>query len=101
MNDSPMQHEEPAVVVNYFIDESGTPTLFGHRGKPIVGMETSRYFLLGKLDVDDPDALGNALRELRQTLLADPFFNTAPSMQPEAGKTALAFHAKDDLAEVR
>ena len=40
------------VVVHYFIDEAGTPTLFGHRGKVLVGTDqTSQYFLLGKLEV--------------------------------------------------
>src|SRR5438132_14077022 len=34
-------------------------------------------------------------------LLADPYFNLAPSMKPKEGKTAVIFHAKDDLAEVR
>ena len=41
------------------------------------------------------------LRELRERLLADPYFKNVPSMQLEGGKTALAFHAKDDLPEVR
>jgi hypothetical protein len=34
-------------------------------------------------------------------LLADPYFHGVPSMQPEQKKTAVAFHAKDDLPEVR
>ena len=45
--------------------------------------------------------MGQALHELRKQLLADPYFNSAPSMKPEEGKTAVIFHAKDDLAEVR
>src|SRR5262249_46070846 len=32
---------------------------------------------------------------------ADPYFRSAPSMQPEQRKTAVSFHAKNDLAEVR
>jgi ribosomal protein S18 acetylase RimI-like enzyme len=38
---------------------------------------------------------------LRQRLLADPLLNAVPSMQPERGKTARFFHAKDDVPEVR
>lgn len=38
---------------------------------------------------------------LRKTLLADTYFRNVPSMQPEKKKTALAFHAKDDIPEVR
>lgn len=34
-------------------------------------------------------------------LLADPNFKRVPSMQPQQKKTAIAFHAKDDLPEVR
>jgi hypothetical protein len=33
--------------------------------------------------------------------MADPYFRRIPSMQPEQRKTAVAFHAKDDVAEVR
>jgi hypothetical protein len=92
--------EDESVVVHYFIDEAGDPVLFGKR-KVIVGTQCSRYFLLGKLEVGDPVALAQALNDLRKQLLADPYFNSAPSMKPEEGKTAIAFHAKDDLAEVR
>jgi hypothetical protein len=38
---------------------------------------------------------------LRGALLEDPYFRGVPSMQPGARKTAVAFHAKDDVAEVR
>ena len=88
------------VVVHYFIDEAGDSTLFSRR-KIIVGSGSSRYFLLGKLEIGDAAAVGQALHELRKQLLADPYFNSAPSMKPEEGKTAVIFHAKDDLAEVR
>lgn len=86
----------------YFVDEAGDPTLFGSRGKVMLGSEgCSRYFMLGVVDVANPQALGAALESLRQSLLADPYFHGVPSMQPERRKTALAFHAKDDVAEVR
>jgi len=92
--------EKTPVVVHYFIDEAGDPVLFGRR-KVVVGTQSSRYFLLGKLEIGNPDALARALYALRKQLLADPYFNTAPSLKPEEGKTAVIFHAKDDLAEVR
>jgi hypothetical protein len=56
---------------------------------------------LGLLDVANPDALALEMETLRADLLADPYFKGVPSMQPEARKTALAFHAKDDVPEVR
>ncbi len=33
--------------------------------------------------------------------MSDPYFKDVPSMQPAQKKTALGFHAKDDLPEVR
>ncbi|MDI6769775.1 MAG: hypothetical protein QMD04_08875 [Anaerolineales bacterium] len=41
------------------------------------------------------------MNAIRTQLLAGPYFKKVPSMQPEARKTALAFHAKDDVPEVR
>lgn len=86
----------------YFVDEAGDPTLFGSRGKVIVGTEgCSRFFILGLGDVEDPTRLTADLAALRARLVADPYFKDVPSMQPEQRKTALVFHAKDDLPEVR
>jgi len=86
----------------YFVDEAGDAVLFNRKGRVIVGTEgCSRYFILGLLDVTDPTSLHAQMEDLRARLLADPYFRGVPSMQPEARKTALAFHAKDDLPEVR
>lgn len=43
----------------------------------------------------------NELLGLRQRLLSDPYFKDVPSFAPDQKKTAIAFHAKDDVAEVR
>jgi len=84
------------------VDEAGDGTLFSRKGKVIVGTPgCSCFFILGLVDIPDPVTLGHDLDDLRTQLLADPYFNGVPSMQPEARKTALAFHAKDDLPEVR
>ncbi|MFM9964348.1 MAG: DUF3800 domain-containing protein [Planctomycetaceae bacterium] len=90
-------------VINYFIDEAGGPVLFDRRGKKVLVGEvgTSKYFILGKLLVDDCDALRDSLNQLRANLLADPYFRKVESMKPERQKTAIMFHAKDDLPEVR
>lgn len=90
-------------ILHYFVDEAGDPSLFqGRRGKPIMGTPgCSRYFILGKLEVDDPADLAAKLQALRADLVADPYFAGVESFRPERGKTALAFHAKDDLPEVR
>ena len=91
-----------AQVLHYFADEAGDPTLFSGRGQVLVGTEgCSSHFILGVLAVADPPALSAELESLRAALLADPYFKDVPSMQPARRKTALGFHAKDDVPEVR
>ena len=66
-----------------FVDEAGTPTLFHESGKPIADTYgCSRFFILGKLEVEDPPALAAALTELRQKMLADPLFAGTESFKP-------------------
>jgi hypothetical protein len=87
---------------NLFADEAGDGTLFDRKGRAIVGTEgCSRFFALGLLQVNDPGTLAIEFNNLRTRLLADPYFKNVPSMQPANLKTSLAFHAKDDLPEVR
>jgi len=86
----------------YFVDEAGDPVPFNRRKRVVVGTEgCSKFFVLGLLDVDAPDALASELAELRVRLLADPYFKGVRSVLPTARKTAVAFHAKDDIPEVR
>ena len=97
-----MQTGRPLSSRNYFIDEAGNGELFDRQGRVIVGTEgCSLYFMIGLLDVGKPETLTAEMENLRINLLADPYFKGVPSMQPEARKTALFFHAKDDLPEVR
>lgn len=91
-----------APVRHFFVDEAGDLTLFDRRGRVLIGEPGSSHtFLVGLCEVPDPVAAHAAMESLRRDLLADPYFSGVPSMQPAAGKTALAFHAKDDVAEVR
>ena len=86
----------------YFVDEAGDPVLFNQRKQIVVGKEgCSTYFILGLLQVPDPTTLGHELLDLRRQLLADPYFKNVQSMQPVRRKTAIAFHAKDDIPEIR
>lgn len=86
----------------YFVDEAGDPVLFSGGGRILVGTPgCSRFFILGLLDVKTPEALSRDMETLRLRLLEDPYFRNVPSMQPEDRKTSNAFHAKDDLPEVR
>lgn len=93
----------PVSVRSYFVDEAGDAVLFSKRGKKIiVGTPgCSRFFILGMVDIPDVATVSRELSALRAELLADPYFKDVPSMQPEAHKTADAFHAKDDVPEVR
>jgi hypothetical protein len=92
----------PPTVRHYFVDEAGDPMLFNRKKRLIVGEAgSSNYFILGKVDVENPTSVADGLNALRERLLADPYFQGVPSMQPEQKKTALGFHAKDDLPEVR
>ena len=93
---------EPTGACHYFVDEAGDGTLFNKKKQVVVGQEgCSSHFILGVLQVDQPKVLHDALETLRAQLQADPYLTKVPSLQPERGKTALAFHAKDDCAEVR
>ncbi|MEA3412574.1 MAG: DUF3800 domain-containing protein [Pseudomonadota bacterium] len=88
--------------IHYFVDEAGDPTLFNRKGHIIVGDNgCSNYFMLGKMEIDAPIEMARDLDALRAGLLADPYCKHVPSMQPENRKTAVAFHAKDDLPEIR
>lgn len=88
--------------MHHFIDEAGDLSLFSRRKQVVLGTEgVSNYFMVGVAHVPDPIALESALTELRAELLADPFLNRVPSLDPARRKTAVCFHAKDDLPEVR
>lgn len=89
-------------VKHFFVDEAGDLTLFDKRKRIVVGNEgVSRCFIVGLVDLPDPEGAHKKLEELRHELLADPYFRGVPSMQRNARKTAICFHAKDDLPEVR
>ena len=86
----------------YFVDEAGDGNLFSRKGHVIIGSPgCSRFFNLGILDIPNPSSLVVQFGELRNRILADPYFKDIPSLQLDARKTALAFHAKDDIPEVR
>lgn len=97
--DTPIEHED---IQELFVDEAGDPTLFANRRRAIVGTDgCSRFFMLGKLEVADASGLSQRLKQLRKHLCAHPYFNGVPSFDPNRRKTAVTFHAKDDLPEVR
>lgn len=93
---------QPETCHYFFVDEAGDFSLFDRKGQVLVGREgVSKTIMVGFARLGDPAQAEKVLGDLRASLLADPYFLGVPSMQPQARKTALAFHAKDDLPEVR
>lgn len=96
MNDS------PASTYRYFVDEAGDLTFFDNRGRSLLGQDgVSSCFIVGAALIHEPEALAENLNQLRESLVSDPYFAGVPSMSPRTRKTAVAFHAKNDLPEVR
>jgi hypothetical protein len=93
---------ESKTVRHYFVDEAGDLTLFDKKGRVLLGTEgVSNFFMVGVAHLPDPELARVKLESLRARLLADPYFKDVPSFQPAAMKTAIMFHAKNDLPEVR
>lgn len=87
---------------HFYVDEAGDLTLFGRRGKDVIGSEgVSKCFMVGMAHVLEPDRVGCEMEALRRELLDDPYLKAIPSMQSGDGKTARCFHAKNDCPEVR
>ena len=82
----------------YFVDETGDPVFYDHRGNLIVGQEGCSPILgLGFVETTAPVPIRRALAELHSQISADKYLQAIPSIQ----KTNRAFHAKDDTPEVR
>lgn len=82
----------------FFVDESGDPTFYDRNGNLIVGQGgCSSLLILGMVEISDPVPLRQAILGLQTAIANDPYFAEFPSIQ----KTKIAFHAKDDLPEVR
>ncbi len=86
----------------YYVDETGDFNLFNKKGQIIVGNEgVSNFLMVGVADIPNPIEFAKSLEDLRKNLLNDPYYKDVPSMQLSNKKTALLFHAKNDLPEIR
>lgn len=82
----------------FFVDEAGDPAFFAKGKKLIVGTEgCSKTLSIGSLRTYDPQAIRDKLAEIRLHIANDRYFKDIPSI----AKTLRAFHAKDDVPEVR
>ncbi len=88
--------------VAYYVDEAGDGVLFGPRGRDrLRDADANQFFMLGMVTCADDFGVTRQLASLRANLMANALYAGIPSMQPNANKTARAFHAKDDHPEVR
>ncbi len=82
----------------FFVDEAGDPTFYDKNGTYIVGQEgCSQILLVGFIRTSNPALLRKEVLQLKNEIISDPFYKNIPSLQ----KTTIAFHAKDDIPEVR
>lgn len=82
----------------YFVDEAGDPSFYDRQGNVIIGQEgCSKVLILGFLQSEQPAQIRTALQVTQQTLANDPYLQGIPSLK----KSLRAFHAKDDVPEVR
>lgn len=82
----------------FFVDESGDPTFYDRNGNLIVGQSgCSPILIIGFVETQSPKSLRQAILELQQEIVQDAYFQDIPSIR----KTAVAFHAKDDIREIR
>jgi hypothetical protein len=93
---------QPTSAITYYVDEAGDGVLFGPRGRNrLLDPDAQQFFMLGMVCCAQETEATRALNRLREELMAHPLYSSIYSLQPEAQKTARAFHAKDDHAEVR
>ena len=82
----------------FFVDESGDPTFYDRDGNLIVGQAgCSPILLLSFIETPNPQSIRQAVLDLQHEITHDPYLQDVPSIR----KTAVAFHAKDDMPEVR
>jgi hypothetical protein len=88
--------------VTYYVDEAGDGVLFGQKGRDrLADADAPQFFMMGMVRCEADEAVTRSLEELRAALQRNPLYATIYSLKPEAQKTARAFHAKDDHAEIR
>jgi hypothetical protein len=91
-----------AATVTYDVDEAGDGVLFGPQGRDRLQDEDApQFFMLGMVRCPDEAGVAGPLGELRAALQKNPLYATIHSLRPQEQKTARAFHAKDDHAEIR
>ncbi|MEI8390562.1 MAG: DUF3800 domain-containing protein [bacterium] len=82
----------------FFVDESGDATFYNGKNELILGQDgCSPILILGLIKTKSPSLLRTELEKLRQQVINNPYFQGIPSLK----STALSFHAKNDIPEIR
>jgi hypothetical protein len=82
----------------YFVDESGDSTFFNKYGKCLLGHNgCSPVLILGFIRTDNPQKIRETVAALHKEIETNEYLKDIPSLN----KTKTAFHAKDDVPEVR
>ena len=81
----------------FFVDESGDPVFFNKYGECLLGEGVSAILLIGFITTKNPTQLRKCLLDLHKEVISDEYFKDVPSIE----KTKIAFHAKDDIPEIR
>ena len=82
----------------FFVDESGDTTFYNRNKEWVVGNEgVSKILIMGFIRTTEPEFLRDNLNRLHKEIANNSYFHGVPSIT----KTNLAFHAKDDIPEVR
>lgn len=82
----------------FYFDESGSPAILGHHGKNLLekGL-TSKIFLVGYVQTENPHDFLVGLENLRHSLMHDEYLAAIPSIK----NLKNGFHANKDCLEVR
>ena len=82
----------------FFVDESGDTTFYNKKGASILGQEgCSPLLIIGFIQACNPKLLREKILTLHKEIAGDAYLQNIPSLR----KTKIAFHAKDDVPEVR
>lgn len=83
----------------FFVDECGDPNFYKKGSKQIIVGEEgcSLCFGVGFLRTSNPEQIRQTLANLRQEVATSKYLKSVPSVS----KSLVAFHAKNDCAEVR
>lgn len=81
------EKQKSAESTHYFVDESGDGVLFGSQGRVLLGQPEGRsHFMLGLLQVAQPQKLAQELETLRQDMLGTLISKTLHPCGPSATK---------------